>query len=116
MIANAGQTILLLFNVTSSRTGALYFYASAIPAPGEHWDIRLQNVTDGNVKLPPGVKVSFPSGQAVFGTNHGILALRIELLPDLTGRVGLVVGAFQQLNQEQVVGIGRSVYLTVLGK
>ena len=111
--AVSGSTIVLLFNVTSPQTGALYFYASAIPSPGMPWEMNLQNVTTGNVELPQGVRVSFPTGQAVFGSDHATLTLQVTFSSDLNGTVGLVVGAFQQANQEQVVGTGSGVYITV---
>jgi hypothetical protein len=114
MTAAAGSTVVLLFNVTSPDIGALYFYASAVPAPGQPWEMNLQNVTTGNTELPRGVDVSYPTGQAVFGTNHATLTVQVTFSPDVNGTVGLVVGAFQQANQEQVVGTGSGVYITVL--
>lgn len=114
MEATAGSSVLLLFNVTSPVTGALYFYARTIPLPGSQETFNIQNVTTGNVQLPPGVSVSYPTGQAVFGTNHDVLALRVEFSPAVNGTVGLVVGAFQQVNQDQVVGTGSGVYITAL--
>lgn len=114
MTAIAGSTVVLLFNVTSPHTGALYFYASAIPQPGTPWNMNLQNVTTGNVQLPQGVSVTYPTGQAVFGSNHAIVALRVTFSPDINGTVGLVVGTFQQASQDQVVGTGSGFYITVL--
>lgn len=113
MSATAGSTVFLLFNVTSPKTGALYFYASDIPAPGSQTTFNLQNVTTGNVELPPGVHVSYPTGQAIFGTSHAILTLRVTFSPTVNGTVGLVVGAFQQTSQDQVVGTGNGFYITV---
>ena len=113
MNAVAGSTVSLLFNVTSPKTGALYFYASAIPKPGLPWEMSLQNVTTDNIVLPAGVSVSYPTGQAVFGTNHTTLTLKVAFAPAVNGTVGLVVGAFQQVNQDQVVGTGNGVYITV---
>lgn len=104
--AAPGSTVDFMFNVTSPQVGPLYFYASDVPAPGSHATLNLQNVTTGNIELPPGVQVSYPTGQAVFGTNHAILTLRITLSQTVNGTVGLVVGAFQQVNQAQVVGYG----------
>jgi len=76
--------------------------------------MNLQNVTTGNIKLPQGVNVSYPTGQAVFRSNHATLTLRVSFSSDVNGTVGLVVGAIQQANQEQVVGTGSGVYITVL--
>jgi len=115
MNALAGSAIQLLFNVTSPRTGPLYFYASEIPEPGSHWNVVLQNVTSGNIKLPPGVQVSYPTGQAVFGTNHAILVLRVAFSSAVNGTVGLVVGVLQQANPDQEVGAGSAVYISVRG-
>ncbi len=70
-------------------------------------------MTSGNIELPQGVKVSYPTGQAIFGVSHAILTLRVTLSPTINGTVGLVVGAFQQVSQDQVVGSGRGFYITV---
>jgi len=95
------------------EVGPLYFYASNIPAPGSHTTLNLQNVTTGNIELPSGVQVSYPTGQAIFGTSHAILTLRVTLSQTVTGTVGLVVGAFQQVSQAQVVGYGSGFDITV---
>ena len=113
MSATAGSTVDFMFNVTSPKVGPLYFYASDIPAPGSHWTVRLQNVTAGNIELPAGVQVSYPTGQAVFGTSHAILTLRVTLAQTVNGTVGLVVGAIQQASQDQEVGYGSGFYITV---
>jgi hypothetical protein len=113
MNAAPGSAILLLFNVTSPKIGPLYFYASAMPTPGLPWEMNLQNVTTNNVMLPTGVTVSYPTGQAVFGTNHTTLSLRVAFAPTVNGTVGLVVGAFQQVGQEQIDGTGSGIYITV---
>jgi hypothetical protein len=113
LTANAGSVVTLLFDVTSPKTGALYFYASAIPQPGTPWMMNLQNVTTGHIELPQGVSVSYPTGQATFGTNHSVLTLRVTLSPNINGTVGLVVGVFQQASPDQVVGTGNGVYITV---
>jgi len=102
-----------MFNVTSPMVAPLYFYASSIPAPGSHTTMRLQNVTAGNIELPSGVQVSYPTGQAVFGTSHAILTLRVTFSAGLNGTVGLVVGAIQQVSQEQTVGHGSGFYITI---
>lgn len=109
----AGSTIVVLFNVTSPRVGPLYFYARAIAEPGSLTNFSLQNVTAGDIQLPPGVAVSYPTGQAVFGTNHTILTLRIAFSPTVNGTVGMIVGVFQQVDQVQVVGSGIGFYVYV---
>ena len=91
MSVNAGSTVDFMFNVTSPVVGPLYFYASDVPAPGSHTTLNLQNVTTGNIELPPGVQVSYPTGQAVFGTSHAILTLRVTFAPTVNGTVGLAV-------------------------
>jgi len=111
--ATAGSTVVFMFNVTSPMVGPLYFYASAVPPPGSHWQMNLQNVTTANIALPSGVQVSYPAGQAVFGTSHATLALKVTFSSSLNGTVGLVVGAFQQVNQQQTVGDGSGFYITV---
>jgi len=111
--ATAGSTVLFMFNVTSPMVGPLYFYASAVPPPGSHWQMNLQNVTTEDIALPSGVQVSYPTGQAVFGTSHATLVLKITFSPSLDGTVGLVVGAFQQVNEQQTVGHGSAFYITV---
>ena len=113
LTANAGSVVTLLFNITSPKTGALYFYASAKPQPGAPWMMSLQNVTTGHIELPRGVNVSYPTGQATFGTTHAILTLRVTLSSIINGTVGLVVGVFQQASPDQVVGTGNGVYITV---
>ncbi len=113
MSATAGSTVDFMFNVTSPQVGPLYFYASYVPAGGSHWTVNLQNVTTGNIELPSGVQVSYPTGQAVFGTNHAILTLRVTFSQTVNGTVGLVVGAIQQVSQDQEVGHGSGFYITV---
>ncbi len=113
MSVNAGSTVDFMFNVTSPVVGPLYFYASDVPAPGSHWSVRLQNVTTGNIELPPGVQVSYPTGQAVFGTSHAILTLRVTFSQAVNGTVGLAVGALQQVSPDQVLGDGSGFYITV---
>lgn len=109
----AGSTVEVLFNVTSPEVGPLYFYATDIPSPGTQRSFGLQNVTAGDLQLPPGVEVSYPTGQAVFGTDHAILALRITFSPDVNGTVGLLVGAFQQGSQNEVDGSAIGYFLHV---
>jgi len=109
----AGSTAVFLFNVTSPMVGPLYFYASDIPAPGAHWMMNINNVTQNSIELPQGVQVSYPTGQAVFGTNHAILTLMVTFSPTLNGTLGLTVGAYQQVSQTQVVGYGSGFYVTV---
>jgi hypothetical protein len=113
LTADAGSVVTLLFNVTSSGTGAFYFYASSIRQPGTPWMMNLQNVTTGHIELPQGVSVSYPTGQAIFGTNQAILTLHVIISPNLNGTVGLDVGVFQQASPDQVVGTGNAVYITV---
>lgn len=112
MDATAGSTISLLFDVASPRKGAPCFYASEIPAPGSQTTLDLRNVTTGNIRLPTGVDVSYPAGQAVFGASHAMLVLQVAFSPAVSGTVGLVVGVFQQASEDQVVGTGY--YINVL--
>ena len=111
--AAAGSTVDFMFRVTSPEVGPLYFYASDVPLGGSHWTITLQNVTSNNIELPPGVQVSYPTGQAVFGTNHAILTLRVTFSQNVNGTVGLTVGAIQQVSPAQTVGYGSGFYVTV---
>jgi hypothetical protein len=111
--AVAGSSVDLMFNVTSPQVGPLYFYATDVPAPGSHTTLNLQNVTAGNIELPPGVQVSYPTGQAVFGTSHAVLTLRVALSPTVNGTVWLEVGAFQQASPDQVIGYGSGFHITV---
>ena len=113
MTATAGSTADFMFNVTSPVVAPLYFYASSIPAPGSHTTMRLQNVTTGNIEVPSGVQVSYPTGQAIFGTSHAILTLRVTFSSGLNGTLGLVVGAIQEVSQEQTVGYGSGFYITL---
>ena len=111
--AIAGSTVDFMFNVTSPQVGPLYFYASDIPTPGSHWSVKLQNVTTGSIELPPGVQVSYPTGQAVFGASHAILTIRVTFSQAVNGTVGLTIGAIQQVSQDQSVGYGSGFYIAV---
>jgi hypothetical protein len=114
-IMKAGTTATFMFNVTSPVTGTLYFGVFTPPVPGRYnQSITLDNMTSKNFQLPHGVNASYPNGNVMVGTSHGIASFRLTLSPTVpAGNFTLDFTVLQPVSASQVSDEGHGFTVTV---